>query len=161
MRKRNLSLSRDVQEKAVELDLVRQQFQYDLMNTLTNDKIENRSLHSEDALLLQRVIDFIDSHMTDEEFSVENIARELSMSRTNLFRRLKTMTGVSPTEFINSYRLKLGAEMLKNKTGNISEIALSVGYNNPSHFSDSFKKQHGCTPTEFVKNHSCNQEKSI
>ncbi|MCK4992338.1 MAG: helix-turn-helix transcriptional regulator, partial [Bacteroidales bacterium] len=103
---------------------------------------------------LQQVIDFIDSHLADDEFSVEIIARELSMSRTKLFRQLKIMTGVSPTEFINGYRLKLAAEMLKNKTGNISEIAFSVGYKNPAHFSESFRKYHGCTPTEFVKSRS-------
>jgi len=97
----------------------------------------------------------------DDEFSVETIARELSMSRSKLFRQLKEFTGVSPSEFINGYRLSLAAEMLKRKTGNISEIALNVGYKNPAHFSDSFRKYHGCSPSDFIKTHSRNQEKRI
>ena len=161
MRRRNLNLSRDVQEKTVELEHVKLQFQNDLLNTLTKDKIEVRSLQSEDTLLLQRIIDFIDSHLGDDQFSVETIARELSMSRSKLFRQLKEFTGVSPSEFINGYRLSLAAEMLKRKTGNISEIALNVGYKNPAHFSDSFRKYHGCSPSDFIKTHSRNQEKRI
>ncbi|TFG89903.1 MAG: AraC family transcriptional regulator, partial [Candidatus Atribacteria bacterium] len=89
------------------------------------------------------------------------IAQELSMSRSKLFRQMKLVTGMSPTEFIINYRLKLAAEMLKKKTGNISEIAFSVGYKNPAHFSDSFRKLHGCTPSAFVKNPECNEKKSI
>lgn len=157
MRKRNLSLTRDVQEKIAELEDVKLQFQHDLLNTLTKNKIEDKSIHSEDTLMLQRIIDFIDSHLGDDQFSVETIARELSMSRTKLFRQLKEYTGVSPSEFINGYRLRLAAEMLKHKSGNISEVAFSVGYKNPAHFSISFRKYHGCSPTEFVKTHTCNQ----
>jgi len=161
LRKKNLILAKDIQVKATELKKVKKQFQEELIFGLTSEIIEGKSLHSEDTLILQKTIDYIDSHMTDDDFSVENIARELSMSRTKLFRQLKMITGISPSEFISIYRLKLAAEMLKKRTGNISEIAYSVGYKNPAHFSDSFRRSYGCTPSEFEKKHSCNQEESI
>ena len=161
LRKRNLTLSSDLQEKTFELGQLKKQFQSELLNSLTTDKIEGRSLQSEDIRLLKKVMDFIDIHLSDDSFSVENIAQELSMSRSKLFRQMKLVTGVSPTEFIINYRLKLAAEMLKKRTGNISEIALSVGYKNPAHFSNSFRKFHGCNPSEVANSPECNEKKSI
>jgi len=161
LRRRNLNLARDLQEKTFELGQLKKQFQGELLNSLTTDKIEGRSLQSEEIQLLKKVMDFIDIHLSDDSFSVENIAQELSMSRTKLFRQMKLVTGLSPTEFIINYRLKLAGEMLKKKTGNISEIAFSVGYKNPAHFSDSFRKFHGCSPSEFANSPECNEKKSI
>ena len=157
LRRRNLTLARDLQEKSIELGELRKQFQGELLNRLTREKIEGRPMQSEDIQLLRKVVDFIDAHLADDNFSVENIAQGLAMSRTKLFRHMKLLTGVSPTEFIINYRLKLAAEMLRKRAGNISEISLSVGYKNPAHFSDSFRKFHGCTPSEFVKNPGCNE----
>ena len=161
LRRRNLNLARDLQEKTFELEQLKKQFQGELLNSLTTDKIEGKSLQSEAIQLLKKVIDFIDIHLSDDSFSVEDIAQELSMSRTKLFRQMKLVAGVSPTEFIINYRLKLAAEMLKRRTGNISEIAFSVGYKNPAHFSDSFRKFHGCSPSEFANSPECNEKKSI
>ena len=161
LQRRNKGLARDLQSKSEELKELRKNFQEELLNNLTTDKIEDRSLESEDIRLLRKVVDFIDAHLADDLFSVENIAQALSMSRTKLFRQMKSITGVNPTEFIISYRLKLAAEMLKKKTGNISEIALSVGYKNPAHFSDSFRKLYGCSPSEFSNRSECNEKKSI
>lgn len=161
LRRRNLNLARDLQEKTFELEQLKKQFQGDLLNSLTTGKIEGRSLQSEDIQLLEKVIDFIDIHLSDDSFSVEDIAQGLSMSRTKLFRQMKLVAGVSPTEFIINYRLKLAAEMLKRRTGNISEIAFSVGYKNPAHFSDSFRKFYGCSPSEFANSPECNEKKSI
>jgi AraC-like DNA-binding protein len=161
LRKRNIILTRDLQVKSEELKELRKKFQEQILNNLTAEKAEGRSLQSEDIQLLQKVVDFIDTHIADDSFSVENIAQDLFMSRTKLFRRMKLITGMSPTEFIINYRLKLAAEMIKNRTGNMSEIALSVGYKNPSHFSDSFRKFHGCAPSEFQSRPDCNESKSI
>lgn len=161
LRRRNLNLSIDLEEKTVELGQLKKQFQAELLNSLTADKLEGRSMQSEDIQQLKKVMDFIDAHLADDSFSVENIAQGLSMSRTKLFRQMKSVIGVSPTEFIITYRLKLAAEMLKKRTGNISEIAYSVGYKNPAHFSDSFRKFHGCTPSEFANSPECNERESI
>jgi ligand-binding sensor domain-containing protein/AraC-like DNA-binding protein len=161
LRKRNLVLARNLQDKTLELGRLKKHFQDEMINELTTDKIEGRSLPTEEIRFLRKVIDFIDTHLAEDGFSVENLAHGLSMSRTKLFRQMKLVTGLSPTDFSIKYRLNLAAEMIRKKTGNISEIAFSVGYKNPAHFSKSFRKFHGCTPSEFLKSSECNQKESL
>jgi AraC-like DNA-binding protein len=84
-------------------------------------------------------------------FSVEELASAVNMSRSNLFRKLKSLTGQSPLEFIFSMRLKKSLELLLHRKMNVSEIAFEVGFKNPSSFTKAFKKQFGKSPSLFLK----------
>jgi AraC-like DNA-binding protein len=64
-----------------------------------------------------------------------------------------SLTGRTPIDFISALRMSKALSLMKNNFGNVSEVALEVGYNNPSYFSKCFQKNYGCTPSEFIKNH--------
>jgi AraC-like DNA-binding protein len=78
----------------------------------------------------------------------------MSMSRSQLYRKIHALTGMSPNEFIRYNRLQKAAELLSHHTGNISEAAYEVGFSNPSYFSECFKKQFGVLPSDYQKENS-------
>ena len=98
---------------------------------------------------MQQVLDVIKNKLSDSDFSVEFLADELAISRSVLQRKVYSLTGESPVELIRRIRLNRAAELIENKYGNISEIALEVGFSNPAYFADCFKKQYGVTPTQY------------
>jgi signal transduction histidine kinase/DNA-binding response OmpR family regulator len=106
---------------------------------------------SKEEKFLNRALEIIEQHISDPGFSVEQFASEIFMSRVQLHRKFVALTDQSPSEFIRIFRLKRGAKLLLNKHGNISEIAYDVGFNNPSYFTESFKKYFGCSPFEYYK----------
>ncbi|MDZ7757170.1 tetratricopeptide repeat protein [Rhodohalobacter sp.] len=118
-----------------------------------NRKIEIKpdelSAQSMEEAFLLRVVEAIKKHLVDEDFSVDQLAREVGMSRSQLHRKLVALTDLSASEFIRSYRLNLAKDKIENHTGSISEIAYEVGFNSPSYFSKSFREKFGVSPSEF------------
>ena len=106
---------------------------------------------STDEKFLTRAMDVIDRHMSNEKFDVSTLCEEMNMSHSTLFRKLDALTDQSPVEFIRTLRLKRAAVLLKEKYGNVSEVALEVGFSNPSYFSRMFKKTFAVSPAEFSK----------
>jgi YesN/AraC family two-component response regulator len=104
-----------------------------------------------DNELLNKAIKTIMQNLANDTFSVEELASAVNMSRSNLFRKLKSLTGQSPLEFIFSMRLKKSLELLLHRKMNVSEIAFEVGFKNPSSFTKAFKKQFGKSPSLFLK----------
>jgi len=117
-------------------------------------KPEELSVQSMEEAFLLRVVETIKKHLLNEDFSVDQLAREVGMSRSQLHRKLVGLTDLSATEFIRSYRLNLAREMIENQSGTISEIAYEVGFNSPSYFSKAFRKKFGVSPSEFEANNS-------
>ncbi len=105
---------------------------------------------STDEQFLHKVQRILDSHLTNSDFTVENFASEIGMSRMQLHRKLKGLTGLSATNFIRSQRLTMATDLLKKSDANISEIGYLVGFNDPSYFSKCFKETYHCTPTEYA-----------
>jgi len=103
-----------------------------------------------DAAFLAKAIRLVEENMALEDFSIEHLYQELSMSRSLLHKKLKALTNQSSSEFINDIRLRNAARQLKQNSGSISEIAYRVGYNSISYFNVSFKKKFGVTPTEYM-----------
>jgi signal transduction histidine kinase/DNA-binding response OmpR family regulator len=112
-------------------------------------KPDELSAQSMEEAFLLRVVNIIKKHLLDEEFSVDILAREAGMSRSQLHRKLVALTDLSATDFIRSYRLNLAREMIERRTGTISEIAYEVGFNSPSYFSKVFREKFGVSPSEF------------
>ncbi len=83
-----------------------------------------------------------------ESFDVNHLCLQMGKSRTQLYRTITNLTGKSPNEFIKELRMRKAWNLIKSKERNISEIALEVGYSNPSYFSKIFHESFGCTPSE-------------
>jgi signal transduction histidine kinase/DNA-binding response OmpR family regulator len=90
------------------------------------------------------------NHITDTDFSINQLANELCVSRSGLFAKIKSLTDVTPNELIHVIRLKKAAELLSQNKYRINEICYLVGFNNPSYFAKCFQKQFGILPKEFV-----------
>lgn len=112
-------------------------------------KIKPIEVKSNDELLMERLMEVVNRHLTDPKFTVENLAEEVGISRVQLHRKLKEMTGVSTGEFIRNIRLRQAAKLLKEKKINISQIAYTVGFTNPALFSIAFKNLYGCSPKDY------------
>lgn len=112
---------------------------------------------SVDERFLGRVMEMINNHMGDEDFAVSALCKELNMSRSTLFRKLDALTGHSPVEFIRIMRLKRAAYLFQRNFGNVSEVALEVGFSNPSYFTRMFKKTFSATPSDYIKSVGRNQ----
>ena len=100
---------------------------------------------------LKRLQDLTMEHLGDAEFTVEQLADELAMSRTSLNRKISSLLGVSPNEFLRIERLKKAAELIARDGYKINEVCYMVGFNTPSYFAKCFKAQFGMLPKDFAR----------
>jgi len=98
---------------------------------------------------LQKVFDNINQRISDSSLSVESLTENLAVSRSVLQRKILSLVGETPNELIRRIRLKKAARLIEQNFGNMSEIALEVGFNNPAYFSEAFKKQFGLSPSQY------------
>lgn len=113
---------------------------------IPNENAENEL----DRKFLENIIEYIDKNSSDNNITVENLASYLLMSRTNVYRKIKALTGQTATEFIRFTRLKMAIKLLEDGKCNISEIAFKVGFSSPGYFAKCFKDHYGKSPSEFV-----------
>ncbi len=104
-----------------------------------------------DEKFLEKVQVTLDKSLIEPSFNVTEFSEAVGMSRMQLHRKLKALTGLTASEFIRSQRLKLAAQLLKTSDINISQVGYSVGFNDHSYFTKCFKEAYNCTPTEFAK----------
>jgi signal transduction histidine kinase/ligand-binding sensor domain-containing protein/CheY-like chemotaxis protein/AraC-like DNA-binding protein len=102
-----------------------------------------------DEKFIDKVMHIIEANISNPDFGVDQLCREIGMSTTHLYRKLKATTHLSANEIIKKYRIKKASLMLRNKQGNISEIMYSVGFSNLSYFSKCFKKEYGMSPKDY------------
>ncbi len=114
------------------------------------DKIKEVELKANSDVLMERVMKIINDHLDNPELKVEMLAEEVGLSRAQLHRRLKELTGISSGEFIRNIRLKKAAELLAERKVNISQVAYMVGFSSQTHFSTAFRKFYGVSPTEYL-----------
>jgi ligand-binding sensor domain-containing protein/AraC-like DNA-binding protein/CheY-like chemotaxis protein len=113
-------------------------------------------IDSTDDKLMTRVVDVIRKNMSNSEFGVEDLSREVGMSRVHLNRKMKELTGTTPNALIKSIRLKQAAFLLVNNHLNVSEVAYTVGFNTPSYFTTNFTAFFGMSPKDFMAAYSVN-----
>ena len=102
---------------------------------------------SMDERFVEQLQKTIEQHMDDSDFNVEALSEELSMSRAQLFRKTKTLMGVSPVELIRHIRLRKAKQILLNTDMTIQQVAYSVGFTSPSYFSKCYRELFGSLPT--------------
>ena len=98
---------------------------------------------------LKQYIHIVKANLSNPDFDVPVIYETLGMSRTNFYRKVKAVTGLSPIDLIKNIRLEIAAKLLKESNLNISEIAQQVGFSSRSYFARSFKSVYGMSPTEY------------
>ena len=115
-----------------------------------DDKVEKVEVKGYDEELMERIMKVVNENMGDSDFNVEKMCDEVGVSRTQLHRKLKEMTGVPTSEFLRNIRLNEAARLIRERKINITQVSYMVGFANNSHFSTAFKKYFGMSPTEYA-----------
>jgi AraC-like DNA-binding protein len=119
-------------------------------NEITLNK-DNTRISPEYKEFLDKCIQIVEKHLDDENFSVKTLLSEMGMSHSNLFRKVKSVSGQSVNVFIRFIRLRKAAELFINSGYNINETAFMVGINDTKYFREQFNKLFGMNPSEYIK----------
>lgn len=114
-------------------------------------KIEQIQVKGNNDALMERVMKYMNEHLTDPDLNVEKLTEDVGISRAQLHRKLKEIAGVSAGEFIRNLRLEQAARLIEEGQINITQVAYSVGFSNQTHFSTVFKKHYGMSPSEYAE----------
>jgi AraC-like DNA-binding protein len=114
-------------------------------------KVDQIEVKGNNNILMDRIMRCINDNIANTEFNVEALSEEVGVSRAQLHRKMKEITGISTGEFIRNIRLEQAARLIKEGDINITQVAYSVGFNNQTHFSTAFKKHFGVTPSEYAE----------
>lgn len=118
----------------------------------TRDDVRLLATNAMDGKLLNDVNSIIERNLNNSEFTVDDIVRELAQSRTAFYSKFKSLTGMSPNDYILNYKLKRAADMLRESQDlQIKDITYSLGFSSPRYFSHCFKAQFGISPAEYRK----------
>ncbi|MEN8156526.1 MAG: two-component regulator propeller domain-containing protein [Bacteroidota bacterium] len=112
---------------------------------------ENIKISQIDQGFLEKFVKLVEDNIDNSELSGDILAAELGMSKGNLYKKLKTLTGMTVNIYVRTIRLKVAARLLKQGNYNISEVAYSVGFNNPKYFSTCFSEMYSVSPKEYMK----------
>jgi len=169
-----LTAKNSLQSKIAGLEIgadayIEKPFSIDFLNAQVSSLIKNRSkikayfassplIHiktmaysKSDELFLEKLQNLINTQLDNPELDVEHLADHMNMSRPTLYRKIKSISNLSPNELINIARLKKAAELLSEGVLRIYEISEQVGYSSQNHFGRNFSKQFGMSPTEYIQ----------
>ena len=113
------------------------------------EKVVKVEVKSNNDNLMDRIMKCINENLSDPDFNVEKLTEQVGISRAQLHRKMKEITGISTGDFIRNLRLEQAARLIAENKINVTQVAYAVGFNNQTHFSTVFKKHYGMTPTEY------------
>jgi AraC-like DNA-binding protein len=123
-----------------------------LRNLFDSNKKENTpadvKLTTQDKLFIDQLKEAVNNNMSNPNLKMDELGDQLGISRVQLYRKVKTLTGLSPVELLRQMRLQKGKILLNTTTKTVAEIAYEVGFNSASYFANCFKKQYGKLPME-------------
>ncbi len=120
--------------------------------TETSVDVEKLSISTKDKEFMNKLYEEIDFHLSEAEFTIDNLAQTMFMSRSSFYRKIKSITGMSPSEFLMKVRLNKAAEMLLQNDYIIKEVYEQIGFNSSSYFAKCFKEQFGMLPKDYQEN---------
>lgn len=139
-----LRIVRLLEERVRLRNAITQDLQSPAASDLKPEKVE-----SIDELFIRKFMALVEESYPDSTFSIEKASEMLGLSRVHLYRKVKELMGVTPTDFLRNYRLKQAAALLRQKDRNVNEVAYATGFSSPPYFSKCFKAVYNITPTEY------------
>jgi AraC-like DNA-binding protein len=107
------------------------------------------TINAEEEKMVTQMLKAIEAHIDNEQYNADQLARDIAISRASLYKKMQTILGITPTDFIRNVRLKRAAQLLADTQLSINEIAGRVGFVTARNFSSQFKKMFGVTPSEY------------
>ena len=148
LKRKRAALERENDERVNRLFELRDQARHQFAESTAIDP-QKISTNIEEEELVKRMLAAIDANLDNEDYGVDQLARDVAMSRSSLYDKLRNMLGISPADFIRNVRLKHAAELLTNTNLSIAEVSERVGFNSPRIFSSNFKKMFGLLPSAY------------
>jgi len=142
------SLSQSIKSLLFNREKLRFYYLNNIQNIVNKEEV-NFGTSEQDFLI--KLNELIEANIDKSLYTVEDLAKELNISRVQLYRKVKAILGISVSDHINDIRMERSKELLLNSNQNISEIAYSVGFSSPNYFSTSFKNKYGISPKEYKK----------
>lgn len=112
---------------------------------------ENNLLNDLNKNFMKKLVELVEANITNEEFNIDELAYEMAMSRSVFFKKVKSLTGQNPKDFIRDIKMNKAADLLRDQKYSVSEIAYLIGFPNAKYFSTAFKKYYGISPTTFIE----------
>ena len=112
-----------------------------------------------DEQLIKKVMQWLEENVSDAEITVDQLAAFVGMGRTSMYNKIKGLTGKSPVELIQEFRMEKATYYLKSGQYSVSETSYKVGFSDPGYFSRSFKKHFGMSPADYMKQNKASQTK--
>ena len=103
-----------------------------------------------DEQFIQKLHKIMEENLSNTQFNLDYLSQEIGMSKATLYRKVKSITDLTPNEFIRNYRLEVAAKLLQETQLPISEVFVSIGFNSIAYFSTCFKNRYGVAPTEYM-----------
>jgi AraC-like DNA-binding protein len=130
---------------------LRKQLQELYRSSLTSGVISpsKPNVVSQDDIFIQRIMTFIEENIDNSELTIEDIAIHIGFGRSAFFKKLKSLTGLAPVEFLKEVRIQRSAQLIESGEYNFSEISYMVGINDPRYFSRCFKQKFGMSPRDY------------
>lgn len=139
----------DVLYTRIESLIEQQEMRKKLFHTTIEVTPSSITINSLDEELVQKALRSVETNMDNPDYSVEDLGKDIGLSRGHLYRKLQSITGQSPADFIRTIRLKRAAQLLRDSQLNITEIAYMVGFNTLKYFNKHFKSTFGVTPSQY------------
>lgn len=116
---------------------------------IQKDKIESAQVDANNDLLMKRIMKSVNENLSNSDYRIEQLSIDAGVSRAQLYRKLREITGVSASDFVRNIRMEQAVRLLQEKKVNITQVAYIVGFTNEAHFSTVFRKHFGVSPSEY------------
>lgn len=123
------------------------------------EKVASVHFESSDELLMKRIMEIVNKNLSNSDFNITQLVGEVGLSRTQLHRKIKELTGFPASKFVQNIRMQQAMKLLRDKRINVSQIAYSVGFSSQTHFSTTFKQYYGISPTEYIRQIEAEEQK--
>ena len=127
-----------------------------LMTRLSDIRHADIVITDKDEQLMQKVKAWLEENVANADVTVDQLAVHVGMGRTSMYNKIKGLTGKSPLEMIQEYRMGKAVHYLKSGQFSVSETSYKVGFSDPGYFSRSFKKHYGMSPADYIKQYKDN-----
>jgi AraC-like DNA-binding protein len=142
-----------VKDQVVISSSVKKAYEKKNRNTFINRE-HIRTLKASEINFLTNLMDYIEIVWNNPTFNIDDFTEPLTYSRSQVYRKMISLTGMSPSAFIRNYRLNRAMHMMHFRRGKIMEVSRKTGFNNPNHFSKCFKDKFEILPSKYIQQHS-------
>lgn len=148
LRRKRQKMLREQEQRVNQLFEVREQARRQFAQSVQVDP-KSLAANAEEQQFIEHMVKIIGKNMDNSDYTVDLLARDIGMSRASLYKKMQTMLGITPSDFMRNVRLKHAATLLADSEMPVNQVALAVGFLTPRYFSQYFRKMFGVTPSEY------------